>query len=767
MSNSAAVFWRFTWKEYRVMRGFWLSLAVMAVLGQWIVSQWPRGDWSPATWYFGLALVVPGLYALGCGATMFALEREEATYDFLCGLPATGRRLLLGKLGLGVLSVLVMFGLLGCMASYLVEWQLPEPKVQWDLVATFGPAWAEALAWAILFSLLTSRPLSAACLAGAVIFAVVLPTSLMVGGLVCSTRDVDALEFGLYVASLPYRAALAALVLCVDFWLAKRWLPGAIGPRSTAAARLKAESPRRSGLGRLVWHHLQQSAGMMAVLGGVAVFAIGVTAIASASTSKGGLAYWQLNLWCVSTVLPSFIGSCVFLSDQSGRQFRFFAEHGARPRYVWLSRQLVWMFFLLVILVVSAAADGFALSAALPSRVNPETTVRTLTSIVGLSLVAAAVGYAAGQLASLFLRSGITATFGGLCVTAALGAWAWLMDFLGVSWAWSVMPIPFWLLWVTWLRAPDWILEHNGWKAWSRVSLSLVVPAAALVAAVPLYRVYSIPAGGPGFSVEEFARSVTAEERATAEMYRRACDLYVPPEDEGETKIVRGGVEPGTVVAPSPPAAPWPDSSSLRPGQLAWLKTNQEALATVMKATARPDCAFFDPAAAELVVKDLARLKILFSLLKSDARRCEDEGQLDQAFDRYMAALRMSRHLRQRNVSQGADIADQIEQEVGYCLVCWAARPGQTRARIGEAMLRLGELNQRLPSKADAIKADYLMTRRALRALAGEEDGATALVVLHKSGLILTDSENLGIIGGRLRGGNLRQSVKGLTQCLL
>lgn len=96
-----------------------------------------------------------------------------------------------------------------------------------------------------------------------------------------------------------------------------------------------------------------------------------------------------------------------------------------------------------------------------------------------------------------------------------------------MSWIWSVAPIPLILLLGTWLGAPDWLLERDILRAWLRPALALILPAAALLTAVLLYRIYQIPAVDPVFSPEEFARPVTAEERATFEMYRRAWLMLV------------------------------------------------------------------------------------------------------------------------------------------------------------------------------------------------------------------------------------------------
>ncbi len=86
---TTAIFWRFLWKEYRVMRAFWISMACLAVLAQLALVTFPGLTHDSAAWTFSFALIFPALYAVACGATMFAAEKEEGTYEFLRSLPVT------------------------------------------------------------------------------------------------------------------------------------------------------------------------------------------------------------------------------------------------------------------------------------------------------------------------------------------------------------------------------------------------------------------------------------------------------------------------------------------------------------------------------------------------------------------------------------------------------------------------------------------------------------------------------------------------------
>ena len=123
------------------------------------------------------------------------------------------------------------------------------------------------------------------------------------------------------------------------------------------------------------------------------------------------------------------------------------------------------------------------------------------------SFVVLAMAYFAGQFCSMFFRRGVVAWFFALILTGVLCWWAWLMHFLGISWLWSVGPIPAVLLVATWLRTPHWLLERTDRRARLRAALSVVMPAVVLAIAVIAFRVYEIPYADPGISVAEFRQA--------------------------------------------------------------------------------------------------------------------------------------------------------------------------------------------------------------------------------------------------------------------
>ncbi|MFH1918361.1 MAG: hypothetical protein ABIP48_00525, partial [Planctomycetota bacterium] len=272
MSNP--IFRRLVWKEYRLQRPFWISMVVLAVLLSGIVLLFtPEGNsTAKIMWLFDIALGLSALYALGCGATLFATEHEAGTYDFQRSLPVSAGRLFWAKMTFAVASTLAILGLLWCLAAAWAHFRLPDPLVHRQIWAIWGFGAVEALIWGTLFSLLLKRPLKAAILG--VLFAAVSVHFLV-------AESGPQYFRAPYLDALPRRAVFAAVLALPTVWLGLRWFRervvpsgglgrlGLLGERGVeeAAGPACADMPTQGGiLGRLLWQHLRQSAGMLSVV---------------------------------------------------------------------------------------------------------------------------------------------------------------------------------------------------------------------------------------------------------------------------------------------------------------------------------------------------------------------------------------------------------------------------------------------------------------------------------------------------------------------
>ena len=237
----------------------------------------------------------------------------------------------------------------------------------------------------------------------------------------------------------------------------------------------------------------------------------------------------------------ALMGSCVFLPDQEGRRFRYFGEHAVPYRAVWLAKLLTWTSVLCVWAVVVHGL-WFLLQGGPNFLTRPANRSTGALGRLGQSLLRDVVqafaahcpvavqtigGFACGQLGSMFLRSGILAASVGLVSTLALYGWAELMQFLEIGWLWSLCPIPLVLLFATWLRTPDWILERNTWRGWLRIAAVLTSAFAASSCRSGFLPRQRDSKRSPGFLARRIARSIGPTEAAkqTADMFLRAAYL--------------------------------------------------------------------------------------------------------------------------------------------------------------------------------------------------------------------------------------------------
>lgn len=702
------VFWRLVWKEYRVQRAFWIAMAVLIVILQSIVAAFFTGAEERTNLLFHFALALPAFYALGCAATLFATEHETGTYEFQRALPVTARRLFFGKLACAIAGTVLMIVVFWLLAVALAGWRLPQPRVHGLVWGLWGMAAVELTAWGTLCSLLSTRPLKAALLA--------------VGGAAASVFSVAAVSQRwhgavTYVDILEYRIAIAVAVIAADVWLGYRWFRdrtaasgGILGfGRSEAVTDEAAEAlsrvsvPAGTVLGRLIWQQWRQSARMLLVFAAMVVpmlvFCVWRWAVMTSRAGRRVDADFEGLVGSVvilsAMVTGPLLASCTFLSDQWGAGLGFLAERGVRPRLVWLSRQLVWFPAVLVWVGV------VGLAVAITSR---ETATEIVPLAVAMALGLAILVFSAGQLCSMLFRSGVIAAFFTFVLTGVLYGWAALMDFWGLNWIWALVPIPPVLLLATWLRAPGWLLQRKSLRSWLATAGVLLLLSAALLTAVPVVRVCEYPLVDPGFSPEEYDRPITAEQQATVDLYRRAYERFVwQEEDDDEAEDANDAPEP-------------PLDAPLCAREIAWIEANRQAIALAIKASQRQDCCFVDPTDRTDRMDVAQRCRSLGRVLVASARKLESEGELEAAMQRYLAALRMSRHLRVRASSVGPLIADAVEGSVLDRLPYWAAHPDQSPPRIRQALGRFDELMQNVPSRDEAIKGDYIYSRQVILA---------------------------------------------------
>ena len=142
-----SIFCRVFWKEYRLQRPLWIAMAVLTTLILLLCYEFSLNVREQTQWLFRVAVAFPALYTLGCGAMLFAGEREAETYEFQRMLPVRARSVFFGKIALVLLSTVALFGLMWLLAAFLSGWELPKAHEQALAWATLGFFGLEMLLW--------------------------------------------------------------------------------------------------------------------------------------------------------------------------------------------------------------------------------------------------------------------------------------------------------------------------------------------------------------------------------------------------------------------------------------------------------------------------------------------------------------------------------------------------------------------------------------------------------------------------------------------
>lgn len=645
-------FWRSVWKEYRQQRALWFAVLVLAAVLQLVFlmiqllkqtpALRPEGAFDLAAGLFSIAMAAPVLYMLGCGAILFAGERENETFPFLQALPISSSRLFAAKVTYAALSLSALMPAVWLTAWAMSKGALPEVDLHIKLWLGGLVACLEVFVWATLFSLIWHQVLPAAAAAGA--------TAGATAAFVMATTSAFARRnlFDEFWTTIPFRLSILLLVGAVVTYVGRRCLsdhvfaqrgprPGALSLGSRIAASFTVPSSIRS-FSHLVWLELRQSWLLLSVL------LLGY-ALLSLVTWADTEVTWMTWL----PALASLSGACVFWSDKQRSRFRYFAEHGINPHWLWTSRMLVWGGSLAVVSIL----------AVITFRLTRHYNAPIAAEWLGLVVLT----FAAGQLGTTFTRSGIVGVFVGLIATLLVGAWAGLVHALAAPMWLALAPLPFVFLFATWLHAPAWIAEHAGWRVRLRTSASLAVPLIAIWLATSAYRGYEVPLSALPMDVSEIRRGDTPEARTTWQMYEEAEALLKnsPASSADETINARLTAD------------------------------RQQGLQLFLDASARPACRSPDMLALALSGFDG---RALGQAVLDAAQRLDEQGELDRSLELRFAILAFAGHLYQQPQTVYQLLGTELEHSVGESLTVWAAHKPQETTRIRAALSKLAQWQQ-------------------------------------------------------------------------
>ncbi|HVT28874.1 MAG TPA: hypothetical protein VHE81_12740 [Lacipirellulaceae bacterium] len=786
------MFWRFAWKEFRMIRGLWVAVAILGFAVECAEKVLLPPSSNIALTLFDTALASAVLYAAGAAATSFSVEHEDETYDLLLRLSASWWPVFASKVAVAAVSAALL-----AAALSITGWPL-------NGSATLGAADAstalgmlglgilEAVAWGTLFSLLIRRPLLAAIVTLVVGLAVVN----MAVNFMSTTVEASATPQA-YADAVPLRLAIVVAVFAASLVAARGWLTVGSRPaagrfrmfaRRAACRTQTIEATQRTGavasigsrrrmVARLLWQTWRESWILLLfpLIAG-ALLMIGISAAAGVSIRTSDVTAYVVG----STLffVPALYGAMAFYSDQRRGNYRFLAEHAARPRYVWFARQTIWLGSLAAVWLLVGSVltmmiarrighenqefrnayfiwDTYAIGNSRRVLFDLTEGVRSATRGAGLAACGALVAYSVGQFCSMALRSEILAAFIALLLSTVVVAWTATLAVWQLPGWLFLLPLFVGLMAATWLRAPDWIAGHNSLRRWWKPALAVVAPIVLMGVVLPTVRLDQIPTNlidlrmpyPVGHETNEFAMSVeldrlkkldTPAARETADMYIKAVDQY-----EGPPKIdfLTPWEKPEFYEAAPGHSAFGIDESKIPKDQLdAFRAAKKKVLelirkkhaayaALVLKASKRPTC-YFDFASqltglrpAELNThNELVRVcpvygklvSLLDDVLLESIHSNALSFEWTDSFDRYLAALRMSAQL--RNGQPSIIFCDQVEteQKVLEWLAGWAAGNNRTKADLLGAIEKLRDVFRDSPKPQISLLADYVQVRNVL-----------------------------------------------------
>jgi hypothetical protein len=296
------------------------------------------------------------------------------------------------------------------------------------------------------------------------------------------------------------------------------------------------------------------------------------------------------------------------------------------------------------------------------------------------------LAFGAGQLCSMFFRSGVLAAALGVVLASLLLVWAVLMHMLAIGFWWSVAPLIVAMFAATWLRANGWMLERNHARAWLPTLLALAVPTLSILAAVPVYRVWEIPDPKVDLAIAAPTPPSAAANEA-ARLFLLAC----------ERLPLR--TEPYSLVPLDDPGNAEPTAAERQ-----WLQENEAALNETLDALAALPADATIQAGTPRSVINWPRLA---TMIVRSGQIAETAGDLDVAWRRYQAVLKLARFLRRDNGAVGEVTGSDLERAALTQFPRCGARKGQTLERIHTALDEVSQLERHDEPLADVVRRDY------------------------------------------------------------
>jgi hypothetical protein len=749
---SPSLFTRFVWKEYRMLRGFWLAGFAIAAALQWLFVAIKPPNFHLENILFFVACGAAALYAVGAAITLFAAETEERTRDYLRLLPGDWKAMFAAKVALAAASTFLLGLALTLTGAWLEAW----PRDADLPLGVVGVAAIEGLCWGLLFSLWWRQPLLAA-----------------VAAMACGSLGAQlAISFGTtsqgswtaqaYSDAAPVRLLICFCVFAVAVLLGRRWFypqapaehPHILDRVSTSAIRRQAKTrlPRSKMFSRLLWQTWRESWRLMAtgLVLGIILFILLMIPVDFLPTIR--------DAWMIASLVPvAVLGALVFRPDQQHDHRLFVATHAIPPRRLWWARQTVWLAVIIALgLAVNALASwgmrnevrngllgylqgdwGYTdlLGREFSNDDSPwtqwwryERGYEIYSQGVLTIWCAVFASYGLGQLCSMLLRESLLAGFLAILFSILIGAWSLLMFRWQMSPLIYVLPVAIVALLATWLRTPSWVIGRNSLKHWLLPATVIIVPLAGIIFTVPGVRLQQLEIPEPAYpylkeSFHQMAGNYAAQredrDKLDDELNQLAAEIHWPRID---TIIVDDKTWYDYEISEQ-------DYETYRSGRSADLPKSFQNVIKRFNAEQRRQQAVLN----QEVVKKLIKLsdrplfsqvinnqhrRALAELLKNDTERLTADGDLEGAWERLKALARFD------------DSLHYYELPYLDAILTWAQHPEQTSKQLKLAIADLQQVFNSLPLPSERKLGDYWRSHDVISGRAVPSGSLSALLLL-------------------------------------
>ena len=683
---------RMFWKEYRAQRALWLSCLLIGIVSQFTLGFMALHPEIRSEFLLGAASFFPVMYAVGCGALLFASEREERTADWLTALSIPPAPSLTAKFTFAVASVVALQTVLALFSLALLGGASAE-----NLRTMFLPFALIVLIWSALGSLLSQLVLMSVPLT----FLLGLVFHLLLLSLLVSWNG-QSVQMN---APLVFIAVgmLSFCALGVDIWLGLRWCQGQYTDgssleniqfrltdlwqsqstsRKTTSRLSTCVEPEQAWYRtwqRLVWQERnRESLHWVMLIAGVllgSLIAMNGRVGSNNPSTRDAVAFLVIGM---ASLIPFSMGVLGFRCDANRSQSRFLAFRGISPASVWMAKQAVWMWraFWLPIAVIGCARLFEALFATHyggTSKLPMESIISAISERPWLAIWMVLLSYGSGQLAGLLFQRTIIAMAFGVMLNLVFMGWLGLIEVLSVPQWWSLgLPALALFLITLWQMRP-WLLEDNSWSRRWKIAVAIVGTPALLVMLLAYYRVAEVsfpPAVDPSL-VSLFQSTRTNSRSPTAEQ----------------------------------------ESIRLRLEQLSQIEDAGQAVADEIVELLNHEHVALEPQYGyeKSVHAYTHKLK---DILDRQADAYLDKGLIDKSLECHLADLRLGRFLGHGSIVYGWWSGSIFQYVTLESLVTWANNPLQTPESIRSAMKSIEAELARFPSATEGIVATYDRDRR-------------------------------------------------------